>query len=99
MPSFEYAEFVLFLILFFGYLPVIFIYKSYRQTRLFFFAYTILLIGVLASNLEAFHWSKGWDIIEHGLGVGLAGVLFLLYAYRSYRETVFLRKKLEEMEE
>lgn len=94
----DFGEQVLFLVLFFGYVPIIFIYLSYRQIKLFFFGYTAILIGVLASNIEPFWAKSAMNLIEHGVGVGLAGMLFLLYAYRNYRETIFLRKKLEEME-
>ncbi len=99
MPVFEYAEFVLFLILLLGYLPVIFIFRAYKQARLFFYAYTALLIGIAASNIESFGFKWAMNLLEHGVGVGLAGIIFLLYTYRNYRETIFLRKKLEEMED
>lgn len=98
MGTFDYAELVLLLILFCGYLPVIYIFKSYPQAKLFFLAYTALLIGIMASNLESFGFKWIMNILEHGVGVGLAGIIFLLYTYRSYRETIFLRKKLEEMD-
>ncbi|MEK6902630.1 MAG: hypothetical protein AABX02_03530 [archaeon] len=98
MALFDYGEFVLFLILFFGYVPVIYIFKSYPQAKLFYFGYTALLIGVAASNLESFEFPWVMNVLEHGVGVGLAGIIFLLYTYRNYRETIFLRKKLEEME-
>jgi hypothetical protein len=97
LPPFEYGEFILFLTLLFGYIPVIFTYKTYHQTRLFFIAYTALLFGITASNLEAFVLPFAFNLVEHGIGVALAGILFLVYAFRNYKETIFLREKIENI--
>jgi hypothetical protein len=62
-----------------GYVPVVRAYARRRRARWFFLGYTALLVGRAATIAEDFVGSGLWVVAEHGVGVALAGVCFLLH--------------------
>ena len=43
--------------------------------------YVLLVIGMIATNLEAVVLGDVLNLVEHGIGIGLAGLTFFLAAY------------------
>ncbi len=66
-----------------GLVPVVSQYRE--QTRLFTFGYVFLVAGMLATNLEAVFLGDVLNLVEHGVGIGAAGVMFFLAALRRRR--------------
>ncbi|WP_396611612.1 hypothetical protein ACH9L7_15645 [Haloferax sp. S1W] len=69
-----------------GLVPVVTQYKD--ETKLFTAGYVLLVVGMLATNLEVFVLEPVLNLVEHGLGIGLAGVTFLAAAYVRRQEVI-----------
>lgn len=62
-----------------GLVPVLSQYRE--ETRWFTMGYVLLVIGMIATNLEAVVLGDVLNLVEHGIGIGLAGLTFFLAAY------------------
>jgi hypothetical protein len=62
-----------------GLLPVLSLYQE--ETRWLTVAYVLLVIGMVATNLEAVVLGGVLNFVEHGIGIGLAGLMFFATAY------------------
>ncbi|ELZ81752.1 hypothetical protein C453_17089 [Haloferax elongans ATCC BAA-1513] len=69
-----------------GLIPVVTQYRS--ETKLFTAGYVLLVVGMLATNLETFALEPVLNMVEHGIGIGLAGVAFLAAAYVRRKEVI-----------
>ncbi len=90
--SIEPTELIALIIVLAGYIPVIIAFKRRGHVKWLFAAYTALLIGVVATVLEGFIYPVALNYVEHGIGIGLAGVLFFYCAYAN-------REKVSAVEE
>ncbi|AAG19984.1 MULTISPECIES: hypothetical protein [Halobacterium] len=63
-----------------GLFPVVSQYKE--STKLFTVGYLLLVVGMVATNLEAVVLPVVLNATEHVVGIGLAGVTFLFAAYQ-----------------
>lgn len=64
-----------------GYVAVVRAYARDRSAKWLFFGFTALLVGRISTVLEETFLSPLWVVPEHGVGVGLAGLCFLLHFY------------------
>lgn len=63
-----------------GLVPVL---TQHRESTKWFTAgYGLLVVGMVATNLEAVVLPVVLNFVEHGVGVGLAGVVLFVAAYR-----------------
>ncbi|MGB9956616.1 hypothetical protein ACOZ4B_09535 [Haloferax prahovense] len=62
-----------------GLIPVITQYRD--ETKLFAAGYVLLVVGMVATNLEALFLGSVLNFVEHAVGIGLAGVTFFAAAY------------------
>ncbi|POG55439.1 hypothetical protein [Haloferax marisrubri] len=62
-----------------GLIPVITQYRD--ETKLFAAGYVLLVVGMVATNVEVFFLGSVFNFIEHAVGIGLAGVTFFAAAY------------------
>ncbi|RYJ14765.1 hypothetical protein ELS19_12925 [Halogeometricum borinquense] len=62
-----------------GLVPVLTQYRD--ETKLFTAGYVLLVVGMVATNLETFALEPVLNIVEHAIGIGAAGVVFLAAAY------------------
>lgn len=97
MVVFEYAEAIVLLIGIVGFVPALLDFRSVRTNYLFFIGFATVLLGLVATNLEAFIFENELNLIEHALGMLLPGVLFLLWARKNYHDQSFIRKNIERM--
>ncbi len=93
----EANEVITLIIVLFGYFSVVTCYRDKPSTKWFLAGYTLLIIGMLATNLEAFVFPEIMNLIEHGIGVAGAGIVFLYWAYKHYSQEHFLSRKLQEI--
>ncbi len=94
----EANEVIALIIVLYGYFSVVTCYRDKKYTIVFFLAYTALIVGMLATNLEEYILPNEMQLIEHGIGVMGAGLLFLYWAYHHYAQENMLSRKLKEME-
>ena len=73
-------ELVLVVVALLGIVPVI--SQRSERSRLFTVGYVLLLFGALATNLEALVLGEVLGLLEHAVGIGAAGIVFLYAAYR-----------------
>lgn len=90
----EPTEAVAFTIIAFGYLPIILAYIRRSHVRWLLFAYTALVVGGAATLLEGFFLPDLLNVVEHGIGVMGAGLLFALTAYFSMDRIETLRREI-----
>jgi len=69
-----------------GLVPVLSQYKD--ETKWFTAGYVLLVVGMLATNIEALFLGGVLNFVEHGIGVGLAGIVFLIAAYVRRRDVI-----------
>jgi hypothetical protein len=62
-----------------GLIPVLSQYRE--ETRWFTVGYVLLVVGMVATNLEAVVLGDVLNFVEHGVGIGVAGLTFFLAAY------------------
>lgn len=62
-----------------GLVPVLL--QDNEDTRWFTAGYVCLVVGAVASNVEAFFLGGFFNFVEHGVGVAAAGVAFCFAAY------------------
>ncbi|MFC7130825.1 hypothetical protein [Haloferax chudinovii] len=62
-----------------GLIPVITQYRA--ETKLFTVGYVLLVVGMVATNVEALFLGSVLNFVEHAFGIGLAGVTFFAAAY------------------
>ncbi|CQR48807.1 MULTISPECIES: hypothetical protein [Haloferax] len=62
-----------------GLIPVITQYRE--ETKLFAVGYVLLVVGMVATNVEALFLGSVLNFVEHAFGIGLAGVTFFAAAY------------------
>ncbi|AFK19787.1 hypothetical protein E6P09_01210 [Haloferax mediterranei ATCC 33500] len=62
-----------------GLIPVVTQYRD--ETKLFTAGYVLLVAGMVATNVEVFLLEPLFNFVEHGLGIGMAGITFLAAAY------------------
>ncbi|MDP2666207.1 MAG: hypothetical protein Q8P05_01745 [Candidatus Diapherotrites archaeon] len=99
MVFLESGEVMLLFIAALGYIPVVWTYRHNPETKLFTWGYSLLLLGLVSAILGTFLWPTIFEILEHGMGILLPAILFFLYAQRNYHKSVFLRKKMEELDD
>ena len=87
-------EAVVFVIALLGLAPVIVAYARYRSTSLFFLGYVALLVGAAATIAESFVLPDVLNVVEHGVGIALAGALFAWAAVRSHTRTAALLREV-----
>jgi hypothetical protein len=92
MSALEPNEVIVLVLLLIGYVPLVASVRRREFTRWFFFAYTALLIGGIATVVEGFWYPDQFNLVEHLVGVALAGVLFLLGAYMHFLKLQALGK-------
>ncbi|NEU58455.1 hypothetical protein [Halorussus sp. MSC15.2] len=61
-----------------GLIPVVLQYRA--ESKWFTWGYILLVVGMVATNLENIVLAGFLDIVEHVVGVGAAGVVFLAAA-------------------
>lgn len=86
IEAFEPAELVVLVVALVGLLPILTYYRE--ETRWLTFAYGFLLIGAVATNLEAVVLPGVVNLGEHVLGVMGAGVAFAVAAYMHRRDQI-----------
>ena len=59
-----------------GYVPVIWVYKEYPKTKLFYLGYTCLVIGAIATILQSLAYAEIFQFILYVIGVMGSGILF-----------------------
>lgn len=91
---FQPAELVVLIVMLCGYVPVMLCYRETRTFMWFFWGYTFLLLGLIATNAESFFEPIFFQWVEH-LAIMLAGIVFLIWAHRNNREQSFMLRKLE----
>ncbi|SEW25271.1 hypothetical protein [Halobacterium jilantaiense] len=69
-----------------GLLPVLSQYKD--ETKWFTAGYLLLVVGMIATNLEAVVLPVVLNVTEHVVGIGLAGITFLFAAYQRRQDIV-----------
>ncbi|ACV47750.1 MULTISPECIES: hypothetical protein [Halomicrobium] len=69
-----------------GLIPVLSQYKE--ETKWFTAGYVLLVVGMVATNIEALLLGGVLNFVEHGIGVGLAGLVFLVAAYVRRRDVI-----------
>ncbi|WP_148414977.1 hypothetical protein [Haloferax sp. KTX1] len=62
-----------------GLIPVITQYRE--ETKLFAAGYVLLVVGMIATNVEALFLGSVLNFVEHAFGIGLAGATFFAAAY------------------
>ncbi|MBO4248440.1 hypothetical protein IL252_11500 [Halomicrobium sp. IBSBa] len=62
-----------------GLIPVLTQYRE--ETRWFTAGYCLLVVGMVATNLEAVVLGEVLNFVEHGIGIGVAGLTFFAAAY------------------
>lgn len=67
-----------------GLVPVLSQYRS--GTRLFTAGYLLLVAGMVATNVEAVVLPVVLNFTEHVVGIGLAGVVFMVAAYQRRKQ-------------
>lgn len=84
--SVEIWEVIVLLMMLIGYIPLIRAYTRVNRTTWLFAGYTALIIGRIATVAEGFVMPTIFNAIEHGIGILLAGGLFVLYTYQHTKE-------------
>ncbi|WP_134668449.1 hypothetical protein [Halorussus marinus] len=69
-----------------GLVPVVLQYRD--ESKWFTVGYLLLVVGMVATNLEAIVLGTVLDLVEHGVGVGAAGIAFLWAAYLRRNEVI-----------
>lgn len=86
-------ELVLVVIALVGLVPLL---RHYRPEAKWFAAgYGLLVVGAVATNLEALVLGSVFDLVEHGVGLMGSGLLFAAAAY--YRRKEVLADEAEEV--
>jgi hypothetical protein len=67
-----------------GLIPVL--SQHSEETKLFTVGYSLLVVGMFATNFEAVILPVVLNFTEHGIGIGAAGVVFFLAAYQRRKE-------------
>lgn len=93
------AEVIAFLLIAAGYIPVTVAVLRRHTTKYFFTAYTFLLTGAFATNVEGYYpdgstMATAWNYAEHVIGILGAAVFFCLAAYMSHRKTREIRQEV-----
>lgn len=82
-----------------GYLPVLSAYARDPRYKWLLAGYTALLLGRAITVLEEVVSVPGLNLLEHGIGVGLAGVLLAVHARQRYRDVIAGRGTDRSLEE
>ncbi|WP_128476760.1 hypothetical protein [Halorussus pelagicus] len=62
---------------------------QYRdESKWFTVGYVLLVVGMISTNLESIVFGVVLNFVEHGVGVGAAGVVFLWAAYLRRKEVI-----------
>nr|WP_253512081.1 hypothetical protein [Halorussus vallis] len=69
-----------------GLVPVALLYRD--KSKWFTCGYVLLVVGMVATNLEVVVLGSVLDVVEHGVGVGAAGVTFFAAAYLRRKEVI-----------
>ena len=72
-------ELVLVVIAVLGLVPVLVSYRE--QSKWFAVGYGLLVVGAVATNVEALAFGDLLDVVEHGVGLMGAGITFFVAAY------------------
>ncbi|MEK6821270.1 MAG: hypothetical protein AABY11_02645, partial [archaeon] len=65
MAVFEVAEGMVLLIAVLGFIPALMDIRTSRKLTSFFWGYVLIIIGLAATTMEAFHEAAWWNIVEH----------------------------------
>ena len=76
--------FVLFLVTL-GYVPVIRAYSLKRESPWLLAGYTALLLGRVAAVVEGMMYPTVLALVEHGVGIALASILFSVHFYGEWQ--------------
>ena len=79
-------ELVLVVIAVLGLAPVLVSYRE--QSRWFAVGYGLLVVGAVATNVEALVFGDLLNVVEHGVGLMGAGITFFVAAYLRRRAVV-----------
>lgn len=93
----EVAEVFIFVLVAAGYLPVLRAYARERQYRWLLAGYTALLVGRALTVLEELVAVPGLNVLEHAIGMALAGVLLAIHGYQRYRDTTSSERPAESL--
>ncbi|MFC7072598.1 hypothetical protein ACFQJ7_17300 [Halovenus rubra] len=83
---FAVLEFVGMVVSVLGLVPVLSQYKE--DTKWFTAGYLLLVVGILATNVEGVVLPVVLNMTEHVVGIGFAGVVFLYAAYQRRQRIV-----------
>lgn len=77
---FSVLELVGLLVSLIGLVPVLTQHR--KSTKWFTAGYGLLVVGMIATNVENVLLSVVLNFVEHGVGIGLAGVVLFVAAYK-----------------
>lgn len=80
ITSLDAKELVLVVVALLGLIPVV--TQRTERSGLFTLGYVLLFFGAVATNVEHVALGGVFGFLEHAVGVGAAGAVFLLAAYR-----------------
>ncbi len=97
MAPFVVGEALVLLIGFLGFVPAALDFHESRKLTPFFAGYVALLVGLLATNLEAFAFASEMNVIEHVVGILFASILFLAWAKKNYDGQFLMQRGMEKI--
>ncbi len=97
MNPLPFAELLVLLFAVLGYIPAFLDYRASRSSKIFFFGFTAIVIGIVSQNIWLMTWSESFHILYHLVGILGAGMLFLYSTQRNYETQLFMRKKMERL--
>ncbi len=96
MPPIDSKELVPLAVLILGFVPILASAWRGQVVKWTTTAYTALLIGGVATVAEHLTAPTVLNYVEHGVGVGLAGVLFAVTAYINREKTRRIQQDVAE---
>ncbi|MFC7096335.1 hypothetical protein [Halobaculum marinum] len=86
LGALDAKELVLVAVALVGLIPVV--TQRTEGSRLFTLGYALLVFGAVATNAEHLFLGEVLGLLEHAVGIGAAGLLFLVAAYRRRQRIV-----------
>ena len=82
-----------------GFISAVMLFREYPETRLYLLGTFALLVGIVAANGEKlfFEISPDLNFVQHFVGVFAAGIIFLVYTRKNYKNTNLFRSKMNEL--
>ena len=89
---FETGEVVSLVIALIGYFILLIEFKNHKNLLHLFVAYSLLLVGAIATVVETVYLPDVFNLVEHLAGRALVGIAFGLMAFLAYKKVVGIEK-------